>query len=122
MEAETLLRAGLLEGAVSRAYYAAFHHAEALLASQGLQARSHKGTHHLLREHFVRPGLVPRRVHTALIDVFELRRTADYRHGPVCEEEVARARIADAREVCEAVHAFLDGEGWLRDSDEPDGA
>ena len=41
------LDAGDAEGAVSRAYYAAFHAASAALASEGLSAKTHAGAHNL---------------------------------------------------------------------------
>ena len=119
--AAVLLNAGIFQDAVSRAYYAAFHHVEAVLFSRGLQARSHHGTHHVLREQFVRPGLLPERVHELLVKVFELRMSADYRRGPVCDEESARARIAQAQEVCGTIRAFLEAEGWLADPESRQG-
>ena len=46
-EAQTLIAAGLPNGAVSRAYYAAFHMARAGLLSRGIEAKSHAATQKL---------------------------------------------------------------------------
>lgn len=43
-EARALYDASFPYGAASRAYYAVFHAARALLMSVGLEAKSHKGT------------------------------------------------------------------------------
>jgi hypothetical protein len=48
--------AGLAADAVSRAYYAIFHAASALVASVGLSARTHEGLRSLVGEHFIRTG------------------------------------------------------------------
>ncbi|MSP24304.1 MAG: HEPN domain-containing protein [Myxococcales bacterium] len=54
--AEILLAAGKLADPVSRAYYAAFHHACALLLIHGEQARRHGGVERLLQRDLVRTG------------------------------------------------------------------
>ncbi len=41
--AEALLALGLANDAVSRAYYAAFHYARALLLLEGLEPKTHRG-------------------------------------------------------------------------------
>jgi uncharacterized protein (UPF0332 family) len=69
--------AGLWDDAVSRAYYAAFHHVQALLFSAGLEARSHTGTHHLFHLHLVRPGHVPARLGKLLAGLQKYREQAD---------------------------------------------
>lgn len=53
-EAELLFAASKLAGAVSRAYYGAFHYARALLITVGEEPRSHNGLTRLLQRDFVR--------------------------------------------------------------------
>ena len=50
--AELLATAGLANDAISRAYYAAFHLARALLLTEGLEPKTHGGTLALLHKHF----------------------------------------------------------------------
>jgi uncharacterized protein len=54
--AEILLTAGKLADAVSRAYYAAFHYARALLLTLGDEARTHAGVERMLHRDLVREG------------------------------------------------------------------
>ena len=57
-EAELLLAAAKLAGAVSRAYYGAFHHARALLLTVGEEPRTHGGLTRLLQSNFTRTGRI----------------------------------------------------------------
>ena len=54
--ASALLQLGLHNDAVSRAYYAAFHYARALLLLEGLEPKTHRGVVALLLEHYESPG------------------------------------------------------------------
>ena len=54
--AELLLAAGQRADAVSRAYYAAFHYARALLLTLGEEARTHGGLDRLVQRDLVRTG------------------------------------------------------------------
>ncbi len=56
--AKVLLEKGLLDDSVSRAYYAMFHAAVAILYALGLRAKSHSGTINLFGEHLVKKGVV----------------------------------------------------------------
>ncbi len=60
--AEALLALQLYNDAVSRAYYAAFHHARALLLLDGLEPKTHRGVFALLERHLRgdRPSLARR--------------------------------------------------------------
>lgn len=56
--ARMLVEKGLYRSAMSRAYYALFHHVRALLYTQGLEPRTHEGMEHLFGLHWVKPGKV----------------------------------------------------------------
>lgn len=56
-EAEILFERRKFDGAVSRAYYAAFHYACACLLTKGLEARSHQALRRLFPLHFIRTDL-----------------------------------------------------------------
>lgn len=53
-EAKILFDNGKYDGAVSLAYYAAFHYGSAALFSMGLETRSHRGMQRLFHLHFIR--------------------------------------------------------------------
>ena len=74
--AEDSLAAGHCEAAASRAYYAMFYVAEALLNERGLRFRKHGGVHGAFGEHFAKPGLLDPKYHRWLLSAFNKRITA----------------------------------------------
>ncbi len=114
--AELSLRAGLTEDAVSRAYYAAFHHVRALLLSRGLQARTHEGTHNLLFREFCEPGRVDRAVAGELAHLQRFREIADYNVQRDFDEAEAAQEIERAQRIVNATVERLRLDGWLDSS------
>jgi uncharacterized protein (UPF0332 family) len=96
-EARALQEAALPYGAASRAYYAVFHAASAMLFSVGLEARTHKGLISLLGEHFVRPGRLSPTMGRLVSRMQRDREDADYALGAVFTAEEAARIINDAR-------------------------
>jgi hypothetical protein len=103
---EALAALGLWDDAVSRAYYAAFHSANAALLSEGLQARTHGGLHDLFFQTFVLTGVVTRALAKDLAALQRYREQADYSSTVRFDatsggEEVSRAAgvVATLREV-----------------------
>jgi uncharacterized protein len=82
-EARALHEASLPYGAASRAYYAVFHAARALLFSAGVEATTHKGTVALLGQHFVRAGLLSAGMGRLVSRMQRDREDADYSTGAV---------------------------------------
>ena len=100
--ARDLLAAGHHETAVSTAYYAALYAARAALSEHDLNARSHRGLWHLLREHVVTEGEIPRDLVEPLQDAQELRIDVDYNARRVSEDE-ARDLLVHAERLVDAV-------------------
>ena len=90
--ARKLLDLGYYDAVASRAYYAAFHGATAVLASKGLRFRKHRGVIAAVHRDLVRHGVVSEDAGRALSDLFETRGVGDY-GGPerVTAEEAKRA-------------------------------
>jgi len=99
-EAHTLGQAHLPYGAASRAYYAVFHAARALLFSAGMEARTHRGVVAMVGEHFVKPGVLDSRMGRLLSRMQRDREDADYLAGAVFTE-------SDAREMLTSAGSFL---------------
>lgn len=84
-EAEQLHEAGFANGATSRAYYAVFHAARALLFSIGIEPTSHRAVVSLIGEHFVRSArlspelgrLISRRISAEYGDEDRVARVGD---------------------------------------------
>ena len=97
--ANLALPKGLHRDAISRAYYAMYHAAKALLVSAGVDTRTHKGLIAKTRELFadqLGPDLVP-----ALARLQAMRESSDYEVGV---DMTSRA----AGEACEAARRFVD--------------
>jgi uncharacterized protein len=107
-EARALQEAMLPYGAASRAYYAVFHAARALLVSIGLEVRSHKALVSLLGEHFVRPGQMSPAMGRLVSRMQRDREDADYASGAVFTQEEASQMIADAEVFLGEVRRLLD--------------
>lgn len=111
-EAALLLGAGMLEGAVSRLYYAAFHAARAALSSRGRSAKTHSG---LISQFTSVFGPAP-----VMGRLFDLRNRADYGEEPfrlgAATPETIFAEAADFLERCRKLVADRIAQG----ADEPD--
>lgn len=111
--AEQLLTLGLPNDAVSRAYYAGFHYARALLLTEGLEPRTHRGLVALLEQQFVTPGRLGRDVVSALARLQTFRSLADYDVRERLSPERATEEVASARRVVETARAVLRAGNWL---------
>jgi hypothetical protein len=65
--------------AVTRAYFAAFHAAQGLLAAHGMNASTHEAVQRVFGLHFVMPGLLSKDAGRALSALQARRHEADYR-------------------------------------------
>jgi uncharacterized protein (UPF0332 family) len=119
--AELLLRGGEIEDAISRAYYAAYHAAQALLLSVGLSPRTHEGTVTLFGLHFVQTGRVDRRLGRALARAREDRENGDYADVSFFDEEDARRAIREAGELLALARRLTGVGGAPPDASPPGG-
>lgn len=108
-EAETLRDAGLPFGAASRAYYAVFHAATALLFSVGLEAKSHRAVASMIGEHFVKPGRLSAELGRLVAHMQRDREDADYATGAVFTADHASTATADATRFLAETRRILAG-------------
>lgn len=94
--------------AVSRAYYAMFHLAEALLLTKGLATSTHSGLLAILYEHFVKPGLIQKKFHQSLHHAFGLRQQGDYWSDSGITQEMAREVLDDAKTFVATIERYLE--------------
>jgi uncharacterized protein (UPF0332 family) len=109
--AQDNLRLGHLRVAVSRAYYAMFYAATAVLGSRGLWRSKHQGLIAALGEHLVKPGVVEPRYGRILHDAFETRLDSDYAPHPDLHEDSARNVIRNARDFVQRMERVLEEQG-----------
>jgi uncharacterized protein (UPF0332 family) len=105
--AATLLRADLSRIAATRAYFAVFHMARALLYSGGHEPRTHEGVLHLISLHFVKTGRLEVSAARTLARLQKYRGEADYGEGFVVDAEAAEEDLAAATALCERLQGLL---------------
>lgn len=93
-----LLENGDYKDSVSRAYYAIFTAARALLATKQLDSSKHSGVIALFNQHFVKTGIVEREASKIIEKAKLYREQADYGDFFVVSEDEAKIQIRSARE------------------------
>jgi len=107
LQAARLLQANGQHGfAASRAYYAMFYLAEALLLGEGLTFSKHGAVHAAFGQRFAKTGVVPTEFHRYLIRALEVRHLGDYALSPVSESD-AQEQIARAEEFLKLAEGML---------------
>ena len=105
--AENLLAAESYDDAVSRAYYAAFHSATAMLLTEGLSADTHRGLLNLFGLHFVKTGKIDRKYGRYLSNLKDDREAGDYEVFSTIDRTVAEKAVAEASEFVAAIEKYL---------------
>jgi uncharacterized protein (UPF0332 family) len=106
--AETLLGVGHLDFAASRAYYACFYIAQALLASRNLEFSSHGQVLAQYGRYFSKTRALDPTYHTLLANAFDLRHIADYQTGALITLEVVSEMLAGGRRFLTAARNYLE--------------
>ena len=88
---------GFHEVALSRAYYAMFYVAVALLDQEGLSFSSHSAVISAFGRYLAHPGKVPVELHRQLIEAQIQRTTADYDSNPNTSKSDAEMTIEQAK-------------------------
>jgi uncharacterized protein (UPF0332 family) len=99
--------------AVSKAYYAMFYAASALLRTKNLDVSKHSGVISQFGLHFVKTGIIEKHHHKRFIKAFNDRDVADYRVMKEVIEQVAIQKLEDAKKFIESIKTFLIKESWL---------
>jgi uncharacterized protein (UPF0332 family) len=111
-EARGLIDLRLPNGAVSRAYYAAFHMARAALLTRGLEAKTHAGMQKLVARELTAKGVLPS-FGKLLGDIQKARETADYDAAISFTLDEAREVLEEAERFSSVVTELLKREGWI---------
>jgi len=96
--------------AASRAYYAMYYAAEALLLVRGLSFSSHAAVIANYGKEYSKTGKMNRKFHKHLIAVQDLRSQGDYSYHPGVNENQAREAISWAAEFIAAAMAYLENQ------------
>lgn len=98
---------GAFEDCASRAYYAMFHVAQAILDTKGLAFASHAGVIAAFGQHFVRTGAVPAQFHRSLMSSQDLRLRGDCDEVYPVDREEAEEQLERAEELLRFAEGFL---------------
>jgi uncharacterized protein (UPF0332 family) len=105
--AQDLVTRGYFDIAASRAYYAAFYAATAVLLLTGLAVSKHSGVIAAVHQHLVKPGKLDQQHGKALNLLFELRGVGDYGATVHVSEAQATQAIRLAEDFLHAVEQLL---------------
>jgi uncharacterized protein (UPF0332 family) len=94
---QNLIEQGFYEFSVSRAYYAMFYIAEALLDQEGLSFSTHAAVISAFGQYLARSGKVPTEFHRQLIDAQAQRTRADYDPVPELSQRDAETLVEQAQ-------------------------
>lgn len=108
-----LLNESDYESSVSRAYYAMFYAAEAVLLTKSLSFSSHKGVISAFGEHFVKSGIFPKDMGRELNRAFEKRQLGDYEYTFVISEDEAKEILDKSKDFVENIVQYLKRMGIL---------
>ena len=103
-----LLVNGDYESSVSRAYYAMFYSAEAVLLTKSLSFSSHRGVISAFGEYLVKTDIFPRTMGRELNRAFEKRQLGDYEYTFVISEDEAREILEQSKHFVERVIQYLE--------------
>lgn len=109
--ARTLLRAGDGEAVISACYYACLHVVEALLATRGLAADTHRGVRQLLSLHFIKDGPLTVELGRDYGRLMADRDLADYGLGAPLDLAVGASSVRLALSVLRPLFAALSQAG-----------
>ncbi len=93
--------------AASRAYYAAFYAASAVLLSEGLELSKHSGVIASIHQRFVKTGRLDKEQGRTLNWLFGLRNVGDYGVTAHVSRQEAEQAIRVAESFLEAIKALL---------------
>ena len=106
--ARVLLENGFYRDAISRAYYAMFYAASALLRAKGVVTKSHRGVIAKFGLEFVNTGIVEKYYAKALSLAETSRERADYDPTYRPSEEEAESIVEDAERFIERIEKALE--------------
>jgi len=109
---KVLFSEGDYDFAISRAYYAMFYCAEAVLLTKELKSKKHSGVIAMFGKEFVKTGLLPEKLHKYLIEAYSERGKGDYEALGLQSEDEARKIIERAEEFISEMEKFLQEQGY----------
>lgn len=105
--AKELLDKGYPDFSVSRAYYAMFYSAQAILLTKNLAFSKHAAVISAFGREFIKTGILPEILHRSILDLFDLRHAGDYGAVNSVTKETAAIALKDAEDFIEAIKKYI---------------
>ena len=102
-----LIAANRLNGAANRMYYAVFHAVCALLLYDGIQVNTHRGSHALFSQHYIKTGLLPREYGQLYNQLQTMREESDYNCAYDVDIDELQQRLEPAKQMIEDIENHL---------------
>lgn len=106
--ARELLAKGFWDDAVSRAYYAAFHAAQAALLTEGQRGETHKGLVTLFGLLLVKTGKFEKKWGKFLANLKDDREAGDYDALSYIDEATAQRAVKEADDFVQQVRSYIE--------------
>lgn len=110
---ERLLESNDYGNAISRAYYAVYQAAQALLLTEGQRAEDHKGVVTLFSLLFVKTGKFSKNLGKYLSNLKDDREASDYEVFSYIDHETAEEAVKEAREFIVEAKKYLMSKGIM---------
>ena len=105
--AKILLDHDEVEDSVSRAYYAMFHAAKAILFTKGVKAKTHKGVISSFSENIVKKSILGKEFADILRKAFDMRQRCDYEIYAKLEKELVKEVVSDAENFVNKIRELM---------------
>lgn len=102
-----LIAANRLNGAANRMYYAVFHAVCALLINDGRHVSTHRGSHALFSQHYVKTGILPREYGQLYNQLQTMREESDYNCAYDVEMDELQQRLEPAKRLIDDVEKIV---------------
>ena len=98
-----MLEKGSLSGAAGRLYYAVYHAVTALLIHDHHQVSSHKGSHAIFGNYYIRTGILPKSFGALYSQMESLREESEYNCTYVVSDEELQQKLGPAKEMIDTI-------------------
>lgn len=105
--AKLLFAHGRYKVALTRAYYAIFYAASAVLLSKGIKRSKHSGVQSAFRQFFIKPGIIEAEYSDIYGAARDARELSDYELWFMPAEEFVKTLIADAERFVARMERYL---------------
>ena len=96
------------DGMANRLYYAVFHAISALLIHDHYVVNTHKGSHAMFAQHYIKPNILPKSYGDLYKKLERMREESDYNCTYDDEPEVLQGNIVPAKEMIDTIAGMVE--------------